>query len=289
MSVAEAKAGLGEGWSIVLDDETFRGMSTVGGDVVHKDMDEELVFQLVKAHIETLDELKAKAPFAANVGYGNLDATATGMCGANPIVFSWMMIIVSIQHSMWRRWISRSATRRYFGLFMDIALVVAALAISLTYLIEIESVCLIDQFTGDRQRMMDEALVDAIAFAQEYGLPVPDSVEDPNCLNNAGIWLVLIMGVAVLIFLGYNIKVWGLPLVLVSLAIALYTIVTVLVWYFHGPDDINKYLMTKLGSSLSGNNYRCLHPGNCLFLLFVSIGGIPVTKARYRSGRCGYR
>ncbi|MDG1470111.1 MAG: TRAP transporter large permease subunit [Ascidiaceihabitans sp.] len=38
-----------------------------------------------------------------------------------------------------------------------------------------------------------------------------------------------------------------MPLVLVSLVIALYTIATVLVWYFHGPEDINKYLMTKMG------------------------------------------
>ena len=57
---------------------------------------------------------------------------------------------------------------------------------------------------------------------------------------------MLIVGVAVLVFLTYNIKVWGLPLVLVALGVALYTIITVLVWYVHGPDDINKYLMTKL-------------------------------------------
>ena len=55
------------------------------------------------------------------------------------------------------------------------------------------------------------------------------------------------MGCALIIFLGYNIKVWGLPLVAISLCIAAYTIITVLVWYFHGPDDINKYFMTKLG------------------------------------------
>ena len=57
---------------------------------------------------------------------------------------------------------------------------------------------------------------------------------------------MLIVGLAIVIFLGYNIKVWGLPLVLVAILIAAYTICTVLVWYFHGPEDINKYLMTKL-------------------------------------------
>jgi TRAP transporter 4TM/12TM fusion protein len=41
--------------------------------------------------------------------------------------------------------------------------------------------------------------------------------------------------------------VWGLPLVAVAMAVTLYTFITVLVWYFHGPDDINKYLITKIG------------------------------------------
>ncbi len=43
------------------------------------------------------------------------------------------------------------------------------------------------------------------------------------------------------------VRFWGLPLVAVSILIALYTIVTVFVWYFHGPNDIDKYFMTKLG------------------------------------------
>jgi len=164
-----------------------------------------------------------------------------------PVVFGWMMIIVALRHSMWREWSASSPNKRYFGLFMDVALVISSLVISLTYLIEIESVCLIDRFTGDREALIASALKDAIQFANDYGLPVPDSVEDPNCVNTTGIWLVLIMGVSMLVFLGYNIKVWGLPLVLISFSIAVYTIVTVFVWYFHGPDDINKYLMTKLG------------------------------------------
>ena len=164
-----------------------------------------------------------------------------------PLVFAWMMIIVSLQHSMWRSWQGASSLKRGFGLFMDIALIVAAITISISYLIEISSVCLIDRVSGDRAMLMQTALKDAVAFAKEYGLPIPDSVDDPKCMNTTGVWLALIMGVTMLIFLGYNIKVWGLPLVAISLAIALYTIGTVLVWYFFGADDINKYAVTKLG------------------------------------------
>lgn len=162
-----------------------------------------------------------------------------------PIVFLIMMVIVALKHSMWRDW--RGTRRAGFGLFMDAALVVAAAFISLTYLIEIDSVCLIDLLNGDRARLIAETLEAEITFAEEMGLPVPDTVDDPRCVSTTGIWLVLIMGASMLVFLGYNIKVWGLPLVLVAMLMALYTIGTVLVWYFHGPDDINKYLMTKLG------------------------------------------
>ncbi len=164
-----------------------------------------------------------------------------------PLVFLVMMTIVALKHSMWRDWVDRTPARRVFGLFMDVALILSAAAISLTYLIEIDSVCLIDMMTGERARLLAESLKAEIAFAQDYGLPVPDTVDDPKCVGTTGIWLVLIVGVTMLVFLGYNIKVWGLPLVIVAMIIALYTIGTVLVWYFHGPEDINKYLMTKLG------------------------------------------
>ncbi|MBX2885596.1 MAG: TRAP transporter fused permease subunit [Granulosicoccus sp.] len=162
-----------------------------------------------------------------------------------PLCFFVMMLMVALSHSMWREW--RGQRRVWLGAFMDIALVLAAAAISLTYLIEIDSVCLIDQITGERARMVAEALKAEIAVAETLGLPVPDTVDDPKCRATTGVWLVLIMGASILVFLGYNIKVWGLPLVSVAILVALYTIGTVLVWYFHGPDDINKYFMTKLG------------------------------------------
>jgi len=163
-----------------------------------------------------------------------------------PIAFFLMMACVTLKHSMWREWRSSSIAKRRFGLFMDLALIAAALAISLTYVIEIESICLIDQITGERARLISEALETEKSIAEMMGLPAPTTVEDPKCVGNTGGFLVLIVGLTILVFLAYNIKVWGLPLVIVALVIALYSIVTVFVWYFHGPDDINKYLMTKL-------------------------------------------
>ena len=55
-----------------------------------------------------------------------------------PITFFWMMLIVALKHSMWLSWTDRGANVRRFGIFMDAALIIAAAAISLSYLIEID-------------------------------------------------------------------------------------------------------------------------------------------------------
>ncbi|KNG95116.1 TRAP transporter permease [Pseudaestuariivita atlantica] len=190
-------------------------------------------------------------------GYDDLVARVTGWDWAIlrkfprewffPGVFALMMLVVVLKHSMWRDWQDRSPARRRFGLFMDIALLVAAFGLALTFLVEIEAVCLIDQITGERERLIAESLAREKETAALYGLPEPKTVDDPQCVTTTEGWLVAIMGAAIVIFLGYNIKVWGLPLVLVAILVAGYTIGTVMVWYVFGADDINKYLMTKLG------------------------------------------
>lgn len=164
-----------------------------------------------------------------------------------PFMFALMMIIVALHHSMWRAWCDKSLLRRRFGLFMDIALVTMALIISFTYLAEIEAVCIVDQVTGDRARLIAESLQIEKENAELFGLPEPTTVDDPQCLNTTGGWLVLIVGIAIVVFLAYNVKVWGLPLVMVAILVAAYTIITVLVWYFYGVEDVNKYLVTKIG------------------------------------------
>ena len=130
-----------------------------------------------------------------------------------PIVFFWMMLIVAFRHSMWRDWADKPITVRRFGLFLDVALVLAALAIALAYLIELEAVCLLDVVNGDRARLVAEALQAEVEYAEMLGLPVPDSADDPGCLNTTSTWLPVIIFVSVIVFLMYNIKVWGLPLV----------------------------------------------------------------------------
>lgn len=198
--------------------------------------------------------------FNAIPGIPGLDDTVRGISGLDwfairkfptewfyPIMFSAMMICVVLRHSVWRAWSDRGSTRRTLGAILDWSMVIAALTISIIYLVELEAVCLVDRISGERERLITEALRIERELAVLYGLPEPTSVDDPKCVGNTGGWLVAIIGAAVLVFLAYNIKVWGFPLVAVALLVALYTIATVLVWYFHGPDDISKYLITKLG------------------------------------------
>jgi len=166
-----------------------------------------------------------------------------------PLVFVLMMTAVALQHSMARDYRNRgrSAALQGFGLAMDIALVVMAVAVAAGYLIEIDSVCLIDQITGERAALIAEALKAEIEFAESMGLPPPNSVDDPSCIATLGLWIFPMVACAIAVFLGYNVRVWGFPLVAVAILIAAYTLLTVLVWYVFGADDINKYLVTKLG------------------------------------------
>ncbi|WP_322867188.1 TRAP transporter permease [Aquicoccus sp. G2-2] len=164
-----------------------------------------------------------------------------------PLVFVIMMVTVMLENSFARAYRAQGGLKYAFGLTMDIALVVMAVIVALSYLIEIDSVCLIDQFTGERAELITNALKQEADFNATMGLPPPTTIDDPSCINTLGIWIFPIMAIAIAVFLGYNIRVWGFPLVAVAILIATFTLVTVMVWYLFGADDMNKYLVTKLG------------------------------------------
>lgn len=165
-----------------------------------------------------------------------------------PLVFFIMMLIVALHHSMWVSWHDKSVVRRRFGLALDAALILASGTLAITYMVEIEAICLADVITGDRKRMVAQALQAEIEYAELVGLPTPTTTEDPFCLNTTGAFITLIVFLCTIVFLGYNIKVWGFPLVLISILVSLYTLITVLNWYFFGADGQSKYLVTMLSS-----------------------------------------
>ena len=161
-----------------------------------------------------------------------------------PIAFFVMMLIVALKQYNKRR---LNGTHKPLALALDIALVVMAAVISLAYLNEIQSVCLADQITGDRARLIEESLRIERENALLFGLPEPTTVDDPQCYNTLGGWLVPIVGLAVTVFLINAVRVWGLPLVIVAIVVAGWAFITIGVWYVFGDDGINRYLVTVLG------------------------------------------
>lgn len=85
--LAFIKEKMGPDWTIVSEDDTFRGMAVTGGDFVNESMDEETAYNLTKAHIENLEAIKNVAPFMATLNYGDLDTKVAGLCGPNPVKF----------------------------------------------------------------------------------------------------------------------------------------------------------------------------------------------------------
>ena len=77
------------GPNVVLESEDgmFRGIGEVGGEIVGKEMDEDLAYALTRAFLDNLDAFHAKAPMMDNVWLGETDPAKTGMCGAVPVKY----------------------------------------------------------------------------------------------------------------------------------------------------------------------------------------------------------
>ena len=107
-----------------------------------------------------------------------------------PLTFFIMMLVVSLNHSFWRENKSKGSVKSSLSLFMDVSLVIMAAAISLSFVIEIDSICLIDQFTGERAELIAKSLQEEKEFALLYGLPEPKTVDDPTCIKHLGNWIL---------------------------------------------------------------------------------------------------
>ena len=79
--------GYTEGVTVYSEDDKYRAVNITGAEIVSVDMDFELAKAITATYIATMDDLRAKAPFAPNIGVGNLDAVASGFCGPNPLKY----------------------------------------------------------------------------------------------------------------------------------------------------------------------------------------------------------
>ena len=96
----------------------------------------------------------------------------------HPIAFIIMMLVTVLKHSFFRD--SKTPRGKQFGIIFDLMMLFITIFMAITYLIEIDSVCLIDQITGERAKLIAESLKEEIAFAELYGLPAPSGVDDPQ-------------------------------------------------------------------------------------------------------------
>lgn len=161
-----------------------------------------------------------------------------------PPMFVLMMLIVACDGSAYRAW-SESPSRfrpPWLGLALDIGLVVAALLGALGYLVENDAICLFDQISGERARL----IADAAARAEGVIPGISFDAEVPACQARFGIWIIPLLFTIIALFFIYNVRLWGAPLVVVATVVVVFTVGTALIWMFDLSD--NNFLLTKLGA-----------------------------------------
>ena len=169
-----------------------------------------------------------------------------------PLMFVLMMATALLLASFGRGWAGRSPLRQACGVAVDLVMLAAILGMAVVYLIEHEQVCLIDQITGERDRLMAETAARAAEYRAIFGI---DPVEEyPDCQSNLGNWILPFLLAALAVFFVYIVKAWGFPIVAVAIVIALYTVASSAAWYFEWSD--NRYLTTSIGTESDGiRNY----------------------------------
>ncbi|MEO9517582.1 MAG: TRAP transporter fused permease subunit [Paracoccaceae bacterium] len=159
-----------------------------------------------------------------------------------PPIFLLMMLIVALDASVYRAWKVSRPHLAWLGLLLDAGLILAAFLASFGYLVEVDSVCLIDQFTGERARLISDA-----AARSEGVIPgISFDAEVPACQGRFGIWIIPLLFTIITLFFLYNVRVWGVPLVAVAGVVVIYTVGTALIWIYDLSD--NSFLLTKLGA-----------------------------------------
>ena len=159
-----------------------------------------------------------------------------------PPVFFLMKLIVVLDASVYRAWSIEKPKWAWAGLLLDLGLIIAAFLGAFGYLVEIDSVCLIDQITGERSRL----IADAAARSEGVIPGMSFDAEVPSCQARFGAWTIPLLLTIITLFFLYNVRVWGLPLVVVATVVVVYTIGTALIWVFDLSD--NSFLLTKLGA-----------------------------------------
>ena len=79
--------GFGPDFTVISEDDMFRGVATVGGELVNTNMSFDLAKALTAAFLENMETYLQKTAFMPNVALGATDPATTGMCGAMPLKY----------------------------------------------------------------------------------------------------------------------------------------------------------------------------------------------------------
>ena len=139
-----------------------------------------------------------------------------------PLTFCLMLMISLLGASFAREGFVKSRTRGFIGLGFDILMVVVTILVTAAYLIEHDQVCLIDQITGERARLMAADTARAKEYMEAFGTVLEQEL--PDCQVNTGNWILPLLLLSIAVYFVYIIKVWGFPIVAVAIFIAGYTV-----------------------------------------------------------------
>ena len=110
------------------------------------------LFLVVMGMLNTLPSIPGLQPLVGSLtGFPDITIRRFSYEYLFPFAFVVMMIIVALKHSQYRHYrdIHASGFRRRFGLFMDIALVVMAVVVAVSYVIEIDAICALYPLSDD--------------------------------------------------------------------------------------------------------------------------------------------
>ena len=170
-----------------------------------------------------------------------------------PLTFFLMLVISVLGASFARDGFADSKHKGFLGLGLDVLMVLVTIVISVTYLIEHDQVCLIDQISGERARLLAEDAARAQEYMEAFGTTIEQEL--PDCQVNSGSLILPILLITIAVYFVYIIKVWGFPIVAVAIFVAGYTVISSAAWYFDWTD--NAYLTTAIGTVEDGvRNYK---------------------------------
>ena len=165
-----------------------------------------------------------------------------------PLTFSFMLLVSLLGASYAKQGFAKSKAQGYLGLGSDILMVVITILVSIVYLIEHDQVCLIDQLSGERARLIAEDTKRVAEYMEAFGTVLEQEL--PDCQFTTGTWILPLLLASIAIYFLYIIKVWGFPIVAVALFVAGYTVISSVVWYFDWSD--HAYLTTAIGTIEGG-------------------------------------